>query len=138
MKRIVFLVLLTLGFYGAYAQAPKFDSEKSKARTATLLQKVQESGFAMTDAEKESISNALVEQQAANAKCRETLAAEDVDARKACAKEASKARNAQLVTLLGEERAKQLDQAIKALTPKRPAGPKAEGAPAPAPAPTNE
>lgn len=138
MKRIVFLVLLAVGFYGAYAQAPQFDAAKEATRAAALLQKVQDSGFALTDAEKESIGKIFVDQKAANAKCRETIAAEDVDGRKACAKEASKARNAQIVTLLGEERAKQFELAVKAVTPKRPAAPKPEAAPAPAPAPTNE
>lgn len=138
MKRIVFLVLLTVGFYGAYAQAPQFDAAKETTRAAALLQKVQDSGFAMTDAEKTSLGQILVDQKAANAKCRETIAAEDVDGRKACGKEASKARTEKVVALLGADRAKQFDQAVKAVTPKRPAAPKPEGAPAPAPAPTNE
>lgn len=132
MKRLVFFVLFSIGCFSVFAQAPKFDEAKSKTRTVALLQKVQDGGFEMTEAEKASATSILVEQSAANAKCRETFP-EDVDGRKACGKEASKARTTQMVTLLGEERAKLLDQTIKLLT-KRPAAPKAEAAPEAAPA----
>lgn len=128
MKRIVFLVLFALGCYGVSAQAPTFDEAKVKTRTLGLLQKVQDGGFALTDAEKEKVATILVEQSAANAKCRESFP-EDMDGRKACAKEASKARTTQLVALLGEERAKLFDQTVKLLT-KKPAAPKPEAAPA--------
>ena len=133
MKRIVILAVLVFGLCSAYAQAPKFDPDKAKQRTAGLLQKVQDAGFTMTDAEKDAIIAATVEQQAASAKCKETFAT-DEEGRKACAKEASKARTAKLVSILGEERAKQFGETVKSVTPKRPAAPKPEAAPAPAPA----